>query len=59
MKQVQFSVNTTKSAKSQALEVIRKLRTVMPIARAAMLLRVIVDSKGSASFAILLLFVLN
>lgn len=40
MKQLHFSVNTSKSAKSQALDVIRKLRDVMPIARACMLLRV-------------------
>jgi ribosome maturation protein Sdo1 len=36
MKQIHYSVNTTKNAKSQALEVIRKLRDVMPIARATM-----------------------
>lgn len=40
MKQLHFSVNTSKSAKSQALDVIRKLKEVMPIARACMLLRV-------------------
>lgn len=41
MKSIQFSVNMSKSSKSQALEVIRKLREVMPIARANMLLRVV------------------
>mmetsp|Transcript_19499 Transcript_19499/g.18829 ORF Transcript_19499/g.18829 Transcript_19499/m.18829 type:complete len:589 (+) Transcript_19499:127-1893(+) len=44
MKQIHYSVNTTKNAKSQALEVIRKLRDVMPIARATMLLRIICPS---------------
>lgn len=40
MKQIQYSVHMSKSSKSQALEVIRKLREVMPIARAHMLVRV-------------------
>lgn len=40
MKQIKFSININKSSKSQALEVIRKLKEVMPIARANMLLRV-------------------
>ena len=39
MKQIHYSVSITKSAKQQALEVIKKLRQVMPIARANMLLR--------------------
>lgn len=41
MRQIHFSVNLSKSAKQQALEVIRKLKDVMPIARAQMQLRVI------------------
>lgn len=41
MRQIQFSVNLSKSSKSQALEVIRKLKTVMPIVRANMLLRIL------------------
>eukprot|EP01038_Epipyxis_sp_PR26KG_P011894 gene11894-15912_t len=41
MKQIQYAVNVSKSAKSQALDVIRKLRDVMPIARASMLLRIV------------------
>ena len=41
MRQIHYSVNVSKSAKSQALDVIRRLRDVMPIARAAMLLRVV------------------
>jgi ribosome maturation protein Sdo1 len=39
MKQIHYSVSVSKSAKQQALEVIKKLRNVMPIARANMLLR--------------------
>lgn len=45
MKQIQYSVNVSKTSKSQALEVIRKLRDVMPIARASMLLRVVYPSE--------------
>lgn len=41
MKQIHFSANLTKSAKQQALEVIRKLKTVMNIARASMSLRIV------------------
>lgn len=44
MKEIHFSVNTTKSAKSQALEVIKRLRSVMPISRAAMAVRIIFKS---------------
>lgn len=40
MKQLQFSVNINKSSKSQALELIRKLKEVMPIARENMKLRI-------------------
>lgn len=45
MREVQYSVNVTKSSKSQALDVIRKLKSVMPIARASMVLRIICNSK--------------
>lgn len=41
MRQIHFSVNLSKSAKSQALDVIRRLKEVMPIARACMLLRIV------------------
>jgi ribosome maturation protein SDO1 len=41
MKQIHFSIKTSKSAKSQALEVIRKLKDVMPIARACILIRIV------------------
>jgi hypothetical protein len=41
MKQIHYSVNATRSAKSQALDVIRRLKDVMPIARASMALRII------------------
>ena len=41
MKQIHYSVNVSKSTKSQALDVIKRLKSVMAIARAAMLLRII------------------
>lgn len=40
MKDIHYSVNTSKGAKSQALDVIRKLKEVMPIGRAKMRVRV-------------------
>ena len=40
MRQIHYSVNTTKGAKSQALDVIRRLKAVMPIARAKMRVRI-------------------
>lgn len=40
MKDIHYSVSLTKNAKQQALDVIRKLRKVMPIARLMMSLRV-------------------
>jgi hypothetical protein len=46
MRQIHFSISINKTAKSQALEVIRKLKEVMPIARASMLLRVFYPSKA-------------
>lgn len=48
MRQIHFSVNVSKSAKSQALEVIRRLREVMPIARASMSLRIVCPVQFSA-----------
>lgn len=39
MKDIHYSVNLTKNAKQQALDVIRKLRKVMPIARVMMSLK--------------------
>lgn len=50
MKQIQYSVNVSKNSKSQALDVIRKLREVMPIVRANMLLRVICLQEGTHYF---------
>lgn len=41
MKQIHYGVNLTKSAKSQALDAIKKLKSVMPLARAPMSLRVV------------------
>lgn len=40
MKDIHYSVNLTKNAKQQALDVIRKLRKVMPIARVMMSLKI-------------------
>jgi ribosome maturation protein SDO1 len=51
MRQIHFSVNTNKSAKSQALEVIRKLKAVMPIARAAMLIRIVCTATAASSIS--------
>jgi len=39
MKEIHYSVNISKGAKSQALDVIRRLKAVMPIARAKMKVR--------------------
>ncbi len=41
MKEIHFAVNPTRSAKQQALEVIRRLKEVMPIERAKMHLRAV------------------
>jgi ribosome maturation protein Sdo1 len=38
MKQIHYSVSLNKNAKQQALDVIKKLKTVMPIAKACMML---------------------
>jgi hypothetical protein len=46
MKQIHYSVSLTKSAKQQALDVVKKLRQVMPIARANMLLRMFYPSSA-------------
>ena len=40
MKEIHYSVHTNKGAKSQALDVIRKLKAVMPIARAKMRVKI-------------------
>mmetsp|Transcript_5079 Transcript_5079/g.7013 ORF Transcript_5079/g.7013 Transcript_5079/m.7013 type:complete len:441 (+) Transcript_5079:117-1439(+) len=45
MKEIHFSVIPNRSAKQQALELIRKLKEVMPIERAKMHLRIIIPSK--------------
>ena len=55
MRQIHYSVNVSKSSKSQALDVIRKLKAIMPIARASMLLRVVCPSKYSESMKEILL----
>lgn len=41
MKQIHYSVNASKNAKSQALDVIKKLKDVMPIGKASMHLRIV------------------
>ena len=55
MRQIHYSVNVSKSSKSQALDVIRKLKAIMPIARASMLLRVVCPSKYFESMKDILL----
>jgi len=55
MRQIHYSVNVSKSSKSQALDVIRKLKAIMPIARASMLLRVVCPSKYLESMKDILL----
>jgi ribosome maturation protein SDO1 len=46
MKQVHFSVKLTKSTKQQALELIKKLKELIPIERAQMKLKVITSKKN-------------
>ena len=41
MREIHFAANTAKSAKSQALETIRQLKKIMPIVKAAMVVRLI------------------
>lgn len=41
MQQIHVSININKSAKQQALDVIKKLKTVMPINRAEMTVRIV------------------
>lgn len=45
MKDIHFSVKPNRNAKQQALEVITQLKTVMPLERAQMRLRVLVSGK--------------
>lgn len=45
MKQVNFSVKPNRNAKQQALEVIPKLRTVIPLERSQMQLKVMCHKK--------------
>ena len=49
MKQVHFSVKPNKNTKQQALEVITKLKEVIPIEKAQMKLRVICNKKHRKS----------
>jgi ribosome maturation protein SDO1 len=44
MKQIHYSVSLNKSAKKQALDVITRLKAIMPIARVHMLVSVIVPA---------------
>jgi len=46
MKQIHFSVNPKKNTKQQALEVIKKLKEVLPIERCMMKLRIITHKKN-------------
>ncbi|CAM9792134.1 unnamed protein product, partial [Phaeothamnion confervicola] len=46
MRDIHYATVATRSAKQQALDVIRQLAAVMPIARACMRLRVVADAEG-------------
>lgn len=46
MKQIHFSVNPKKNTKQQALEVIKKLKEVLPIERCMMKLRILTDKRN-------------
>lgn len=46
MKQIHFSVNTKKNTKQQALEVIKKLKEVLPIERCMMKLRIVTHKRN-------------
>lgn len=46
MKQIHFSVNTKKNTKQQALEVIKKLKDVLPIERCTMKLRIVTHKRN-------------
>ncbi len=48
MKDIHYSVNLSKGAKQQALDVIRRLKTVMPIARASLYLRITTPNSYAA-----------
>lgn len=55
MKDIHFSVNLSKGAKQQALEVIRKLKQVMPIARVKLSLRITTPSAHASQIEEMLL----
>lgn len=57
MKDIHYSVSLTKNAKQQALDVIRKLRKVMPIARLLMSLRITLQA--SCNYYIFLKFIIH
>lgn len=46
MKQIHFSINPKKNTKQQALEVIKKLKEVLPIERCTMKLRIVTHKKN-------------
>ena len=45
MREIHFAVNVTKGAKQQALDVIRRLKQVMPIMKASLTVRMIITSE--------------
>lgn len=53
MKQIHFSVNTKKNTKQQALEVIKKLKEVLPIERCMMRLRIVTHKKNKEKLKLL------
>lgn len=52
MRQIHYSVSLNKSAKKQALDVITRLRAIMPIARVHMLISVIVPTERKPSVSL-------
>lgn len=53
MKQIHFSVNPKKNTKQQALEVIKKLKEVLPIERCMMRLRIVTNKKNKEKLKLL------
>ena len=47
MREIHFAVNVNKGAKQQALDVIRRLKQVMPIIKASLTVRMIISTETS------------
>lgn len=53
MKQIHFSINTKKNTKQQALEVIKRLKEVLPIERCMMRLRIVTHKRNKEKLKLL------